>query len=87
MGRAVIASRIPGCVDAVEDGVTGLLVPPRDAAALCDAMLRLGRNAQLRQRLGDQGRERVVRFFERERIWEALAGCYDRLTRAAREGR
>jgi len=59
-GRAAIASDVPGCRDAVEDGVTGLLVPARDAAALAVAMRRLGENADLRRNLAAAARERAV---------------------------
>lgn len=41
MGRPVITTDVPGCRQAVVDGVNGLLVPPRDAAALAAAMRRL----------------------------------------------
>jgi glycosyltransferase involved in cell wall biosynthesis len=80
MERPVIATRIPGCEDAVEDGGTGLLVPPLDARALAQAMLRLALDESLRLALGAAGRARVVQFFARERIWQALAETYERLT-------
>ena len=68
----MIATRIAGCVDAVVDGVTGILVPPRDSVALADAIRRLLKNPELRQRMGKAGRERVLRDFRPEPIWEAL---------------
>jgi glycosyltransferase involved in cell wall biosynthesis len=58
-GRAVVASAVGGLVDIVEDGVTGLLVPPGDAAALRSAVVRLLGDATLRTRLGDAARVRV----------------------------
>jgi colanic acid/amylovoran biosynthesis glycosyltransferase len=58
-GRAVVASAVGGLVDIVEDGVTGLLVPPGDAVALRAAVVRLLGDAGLRARLGDAARERV----------------------------
>ncbi len=51
-GCAVVASRLPGIDEAVEDGVTGLLVPPGDAAALGAALSRLLADPELRARLG-----------------------------------
>jgi len=72
MGLPVVATRIPGCVDAVVDGVTGILVSPRDSVALADAIRRLLKNPELRQRMGKAGRERVLRDFRPEPIWEAL---------------
>src|SRR5690606_9136725 len=60
----VIASRIGGLVDVVDDGRTGLLVPPGDAAALAAAMRRLTGAPDERRRMGAAGRERVARFRE-----------------------
>lgn len=62
-GRPVVAAAVGGLVDAVEDGVTGLLVPPRDAAALRAAIERLLGDADLRRRLGDAAREAARRDF------------------------
>lgn len=50
--RPLIATDVPGCRDIVRDGDTGLLCPPRDAAALCEAMAILLRNADQRARMG-----------------------------------
>lgn len=72
MELPVVATRIPGCVDAVVDGVTGILVPARNSVALADAIRKLLTDPELRQRMGKAGRERVVRDFPPEPIWEAL---------------
>jgi glycosyltransferase involved in cell wall biosynthesis len=55
-GRAVVATPVGGLVDAVEDGVNGLLVPPRDARALRAGIEELLRDADLRLRLGSSAR-------------------------------
>ncbi len=55
-GRPLIAADVPGCREIVRPGETGVLVPPRDAAALADAIERLTRDAALRARLGRQAR-------------------------------
>jgi len=68
----VVATRIPGCVDAVDDGITGTLVPPRDARALSEAIRRYLMNAELRRRHGQAARERALRDFRPQAIWEAL---------------
>jgi glycosyltransferase involved in cell wall biosynthesis len=57
--RPAIASDVPGCRDVVRDGITGLLVPPRDSAALALAMLRLGQQTPMRVRMGRAARERA----------------------------
>lgn len=64
----VIASRIGGLVDVVDDGETGILVPPGDPHALAGAMERLVRDPDLRRRMGETARERVARFGEGEVI-------------------
>nr|MBA2669641.1 glycosyltransferase [Gemmatimonadota bacterium] len=81
MRLPVVATRIPGCVDAVEDGETGTLVPARDAGALSDALARYLENAELRERHGRVGRARVIREFGQEAIWTALHSEYLRLMR------
>ena len=55
-GRPVVASAVGGLVDAVEDGVTGLLVQPRDPVMLRVAIERLLGDAELRRRLGESAR-------------------------------
>jgi glycosyltransferase involved in cell wall biosynthesis len=52
-GRGVVGSRVGGIPDIVEDGATGLLVPPGDATALADALVRVLSDRALAQRLGD----------------------------------
>ena len=56
MALPVVATRIPGCVDAVVDGQTGTLVPPRDAWALAQAIHRYLEDPALRRRHGLAGR-------------------------------
>ena len=55
-GRPVVAAAVGGLVDAVDDGVTGLLVPPREPAALRTALEMLLADAELRLRLGASAR-------------------------------
>ncbi len=79
MGVPVVATTIPGCVDAVDDGVTGTLVPPRNVDALRQAIERYLDDPQLRHRHGTAGRERVRREFRQESVWDAIYREYDRL--------
>ena len=78
----VVATRIPGCVDAVVDGITGTLVPARDAEALTEAVERYIRQPELRQRHGTAGRERVLSEFRQEGLSRALYEHYRRLMQA-----
>jgi len=79
MGLPVVATRIPGCVDAVRDGETGLLVPVRDAQALTAAIGTYLGDPALRRRHGANGRRRARREFEPGRLREALFQEYIRL--------
>jgi len=76
-GKAVVTTRATGAIDAVTDGVTGMLVPVGDVAALTDALARLLRDPDLAHRMGRAGRERVSGEFRAERVWAALAQEYD----------
>jgi glycosyltransferase involved in cell wall biosynthesis len=81
MALPVVATRIPGCVDAVRDGVTGMLVPPRDPSALTEAIRFYLLQPGLRQRHGSAGRDRALREFAQMKIWDALFREYVRLLR------
>jgi colanic acid/amylovoran biosynthesis glycosyltransferase len=63
-GVSVVASGISGIPELVEDGKTGLLVPPRDPGALASALSRLHDDPGLRERLARAGRETVEREFD-----------------------
>jgi colanic acid/amylovoran biosynthesis glycosyltransferase len=63
-GVPVVASDLSGIPELVEDGVSGLLVPPRDAVALAVALRSLHDDPGLASRLGDGGREKVRRDFD-----------------------
>jgi glycosyltransferase involved in cell wall biosynthesis len=76
MSLPVVATQIPGCTDAVQDGVTGTLVPARDATALTSAIVSYLDDAHLRVAHGRAGRERALRDFRQEAIWEALYAHY-----------
>ena len=79
MELPVIATRIPGCVDAVRDRETGLLVPARDAEALAAAMRVYLDDPELRRRHGVSGRRRALREFDPETLREGLVQEYVRL--------
>lgn len=81
MGLPVVATDVPGCVDAVEDGTTGMLVPPRNPEALANAIRAYVEDRALRQKHGHAGRTRVLRSFRQESIWEALHEEYEVLSR------
>jgi glycosyltransferase involved in cell wall biosynthesis len=74
-GVPVVATAVGGTPELVEDGVTGYLVPPRDAAALAAAITRLLDDPTLARRLGEAGRRRVVERFS----LAAMVGATERL--------
>ena len=80
-GRPVIATAVGGLLDAVEDGVTGLRVPPRDPVALRSAIERLLGDGELRSALGASGREAARERFSSKAATEATIRAYrDALT-------
>jgi glycosyltransferase involved in cell wall biosynthesis len=79
MRLPIVTTRVPGCVDAVEDGVTATLVTVRDASALAEAIRYYLDNPDLRAAHGKAGRERVRQHFQQERIWEWIYQEYQSL--------
>jgi glycosyltransferase involved in cell wall biosynthesis len=75
-GRALVVTDMPGCREIVRHGVNGFLVPPDDAEALADAIDRLARDAGLRRRFGQAGRELVEREFSSTRVGRDLVRLY-----------
>jgi glycosyltransferase involved in cell wall biosynthesis len=67
-GRPIVTTNVPGCRDAIEPGVSGLLVPPRDPVALADAIQRLTEDPALRQSMGSAGRTLAEREFGIEKV-------------------
>jgi len=77
--RAIVATRAGGIPEVVEDGLNGCLVPPRDHAALAEAIVRLLKDAHLRKQMGDAGFARVNERFTVERMVVETAAVYGRL--------
>jgi glycosyltransferase involved in cell wall biosynthesis len=83
--RPVIATAIGGTDEAITTDVTGLLVPPRDPAALAAAIGRLLSDTALAQRLARAGRARVERSFSVEATVREVMRIYDQAVGAAVE--
>src|SRR5690606_3398514 len=77
--RAVVTTDVPGCRDAIEPGVTGLLVPVRDAQALADAVVQLAADSPRRQAMGAAGRKLAEQAFDIGKVVEAHLAIYDQL--------
>ncbi|MEM4402525.1 MAG: glycosyltransferase, partial [Candidatus Caldarchaeum sp.] len=80
-GLPVIATRVGGVPELVEDGVTGLLVPPKDALTLRSALERLLSSAETRQRMGEAGRHRALEHFTVEQMINRVRVLYHDLER------
>lgn len=78
-GRPIVTTDVPGCRDAVRDGVNGLLVPARDSGALAAALKRLVLDAALRAEMGARGREICEREFGIERVTARTLRIYEEL--------
>jgi glycosyltransferase involved in cell wall biosynthesis len=88
LGRPVVASSAGGNPELVEDGVSGLLVPPRDSAAVASAVRRLLLDPALAARLSTAARERVTRGFSTDVRLDRIEELYSRLIAGrARAGR
>lgn len=84
-GKPVVAARATGVVEAVIDGVTGILVPVGNAQALASALELVIRDRSLAAAFATAGRERVLREFRQETVWEALAEEYRQLLEQRRK--
>lgn len=78
-GIPVIVSRIGGMPEVAEDKVTGLLVPPRDFTALAVALEKLVRSEELRRRMGEAGRDFVLRRYEWKTTARVMEDLYKRI--------
>jgi glycosyltransferase involved in cell wall biosynthesis len=78
--RPIVATRAGGIPEIVEDGVNGLLVAPRDAAALAASIVRALKDEGLRTRMGEAGFARVRERFTVERMVEQTAETYRHVT-------
>jgi glycosyltransferase involved in cell wall biosynthesis len=85
MALPLVAADCPGSRDVVDDGVNGFLVPPKDPAAIAQAVLRLARQPELRASFGERSRERAVSRFDVSVVADRTQSLYEELLR--RKGR
>jgi glycosyltransferase involved in cell wall biosynthesis len=78
---AVVAADVGSVAEAIHDGETGLLVPAEDPQALAGAIRRLLESPELRQRLGEQGRQLVLERFTADHMTRAFERLYLELLR------
>ena len=75
-GRPAVVTDVGGVADVVRDGVSGFLVPPDDIGALVDRFDRLARDPELRQRMGEAGRQFVVPRYSVPRLLDDMDCLY-----------
>lgn len=75
-GLPVVTTEVGGSREAVEDGVTGFIVPVGDYQALAGAVLRILRDGGLAAAMGAEGKQRAERLFSLHRFIEASERCY-----------
>lgn len=80
-GKPVVGVRAGAIASVVQDGVDGLLVPPRDAPALAEALIRLLENESLRHHLGKNGYQKVLDRY----TWDTVAARFRRVYELAIE--
>jgi glycosyltransferase involved in cell wall biosynthesis len=77
-GLPAITTDVPGCREAIIDGETGILVPPRDHYALAGAIFELAQSQAVRERMGCAARELALRSFNADTIVPEIVRCYRR---------
>lgn len=80
-GCAIVTTNVTGCREAIEDGVTGDLVPVRDANALAEAIYRLIQDEERYERYGELGRQRAEQLFSVDSVIASTLNIYEDLTK------
>ncbi len=84
-GKPVVSTRVGGVPELVEDGLTGFLVPPRDPEALSQAILRLAKDRDLCQRMGQAGQRKVLERFDISQAARGYETLYFKLLKKCEE--
>lgn len=78
-GRAVITTDVPGCRDAIDNGISGLLVPVKDAEAIAEAVISLLDDPARCEEMGIAGRKRAEQLFDVGQVVTEHMGIYEEL--------
>ena len=76
-GKPVIATNAGGVPDIIENGVNGILVPPRNPQRLADGVLKVLNDLELGKKLGDAGRKAVKQRFSLEKQMRKIEKLYE----------
>lgn len=77
MGLPCIVTDINGCNEIVEDGVNGVIIPPKDVQALHNAMMAMCEDADFRARMALVAREKISSRYKQQDMWDALLTEYN----------
>jgi len=83
--KPLIASGVDGLLEVVEDGVSGILVPPKNDKALADAILKVLKSSELANRLIENGQKRVREKFTTEKMVDGWINCYSNAVKEFRK--
>lgn len=79
VGKPIVATRVGGIVDVVDDSDTGILVPPREPEALAQALITLLRNKDMRACMGQAGKKKVDERFSADTMVSKIQDLYEEL--------
>ena len=82
LGKPAVGSRVDGIAELVPHEQCGLLVPSQDSDALAEALVRLLSDTDLRRRMGQAARERIVTEFDGRAMARGTEAVYERLAEA-----
>ena len=85
-GCAIVATRVGAVPEMLTQGPSGLLIPPHDATALTEALLRLVRDPHLRQQLGRHAAEAATARYDLAAVEQALSAVYGALSHRTATG-
>jgi glycosyltransferase involved in cell wall biosynthesis len=85
-GRPVVATRVGGVPDVVDDGEDGFLVEPGSTKELADRLEQLARDPELRERMGEHGRARMIDRYAVQRLVDDIDQLYQSLLREESAG-
>lgn len=85
--RPIVAADCTGMRDAVVNGETGLIIPMADSQALAEGLLQFLKSPEIAAQMGQMGRDRVLRQFQRDHVWADRLELYERLCEGNPVGR
>jgi N-acetyl-alpha-D-glucosaminyl L-malate synthase BshA len=84
-GLAMVATGVGGIPEIVRDGVDGFIVPPKHPETIAEAVLPLIRDADLRARVGEKAREKIVEKYTSEKVVQAYLETFEEAAKARRD--